>query len=166
MIKAIGILAVRKLPKKLKVILAGSYDKDEYFNELRTLVDSLGLGEIIEFRGPVEDTAALLASADCGVLSSVSEGLPVSLLEYGVAGLPVVVTDVGQCADVVDYGKSGRLVPAGDHEAMADELRLYIENPEGARNMGIAFRTHVMAEYGPGHYLSKYQGLINRILEA
>ena len=54
-----------------------------------------------------------LHGADCGVLSSVSEGLPVSLLEYGMAGLPVIVTDVGQCAEVVGNGRFGRVVPPG-----------------------------------------------------
>jgi len=165
LIKAIGILAERKLPKKLQVILAGSYDEDEYFNELRTLVQSMGLKEIIEFRGQVEDTATLLASADCGVLSSVSEGLPVSLLEYGMAGLPVVVTDVGQCAEVVDTGKFGRIVPPGDADVLANELFWIIQNRDSALQMGDTFRKHVNNEYGPVQFMRQYYSLLDKIIE-
>ena len=49
-----------------------------------------------------------------GVLSSVSEGFPLALVEYGLAGLPVVSTDVGQCSEMLDNGKAGMLVAAGN----------------------------------------------------
>lgn len=163
LIKAVGILAGREVPKKLRVILAGSYTEDEYFNGLRSLVNDLGLREIIEFRGSVEDTASLLASADCGVLSSVSEGLPVSLLEYGMAGLPVVVTDAGQCAGVVEYGKYGKVVPVKDPDAMAEALKWIIENKKHADEMGESFREHVINEYGAGKFMENYNYLLSKL---
>ena len=61
-------------------------------------MEEYNLNDIIQIAGSVVDTSSLLASADIGVLSSIFEGLPLSLLEYGLAGLPVVVTDVGQSA--------------------------------------------------------------------
>ncbi len=163
LIKAIGILAKQRMPNKLKVILAGTYAEDEYFNELRTLVGNLGLEEIIEFRGPVEDTASLLASADCGVLSSASEGLPVSLLEYGMAGLPVVVTDVGHCAEVVRRGVFGQVVPPAYPAALADALQWIIENRALAIETGERLREHVNKEYGPVRFVREYSELLKRI---
>ena len=163
LIRAIDILSELKIPKKLKVILAGSYEEGEYFNGLKSLVNELGLNGIIEFRGPVEDTATLLASADCGVLSSISEGLPVALLEYGIAGLPVVVTDVGQCADVTCHGKYGHVISTGGYESMADKLREILVNRDQAFIMGSAFRKHVIEKYGPGQFMDKYQTLLTRI---
>lgn len=165
LIKAIGLLADLDLPKKLKVILAGSYAEDEYYYKLRTLVDHLGLGEIIEFRGQVEDAAALLGSADCGVLSSVSEGLPVSLLEYGMAGLPVVVTDVGQCAEVVGKGIYGKVVAPGNPRETAKALEWIIENRSQSEEMGVQFQNHVNTGYGPDKFMKEYSVLLNMIIE-
>lgn len=165
LIKAIGLLADLGLPKKLKVILAGSYTEDVYYYKLRTLVDHLGLGEIIEFRGPVEDTAALLASADCGALSSVSEGLPVSLLEYGLAGLPVVVTDVGQCSEVVGKGIYGKVVAPDNPGETAKALEWIMENRLLSEEMGVQFQNHIKTEYGPDKFMTEYTGLLNMIIE-
>ena len=165
LIKAIGLLAAQDLATKLKVILAGSYAEDEYYYELRTLVDNMGLGEIIEFRGQVEDTATLLASADCGVLSSVSEGLPVSLLEYGMAGLPVVVTDVGQCAEVVGKGLYGKVVAPGNPGETAKALEWIIENRSQSEEMGVQFQNHVKSGYGPDKFMKEYAVLLNMIIE-
>ena len=119
--------------------------------------------DLIEFRGSVEDTASLLASADCGVLSSNSEGLPVALLEYGMAGLPVVVTDVGQCEEVTGHGKYGHVISPGGYESMADKLREILVNRYQAFIMGSAFRKHVIEKYGPGQFMDKYQTLLTRI---
>lgn len=163
LIKAIGILKKGQLPKKLKVIFAGAYKEEKYFFSLKDLIKELGLSDIIDIAGSVEDTAALLATADCGVLSSVSEGLPVSLLEYGLASLPVVVTDVGQCAEVVGHGEFGRVVPPGDPQSLAKELSWIIHNPGMAFQMGSAFRKHVVKEYSLGQFLAKYQSLLNKI---
>jgi len=163
LIKAIGLLAALDLPKKLKVILAGSYAEDEYYYELRTLVDNLGLGEIIEFRGLVEDIESLLASSDCGVLTSVSEGLPVSLLEYGLAALPVIVTNVGECPDVICNGKFGRLIDPINPEGLANEILNFMNNPFEAKRLGLLFKEHVITFYSEGNFLSKYKDLINNL---
>jgi len=163
LIRAIVILKKEQLLKKLKVIFAGAYNEDLYFNRIKNLIRELDLNNIIELPGSVEDTATLLSCADCGVLSSISEGLPVSLLEYGMAGLPVVVTDVGHCAEAVGYGKFGWLVPSGDPELLAKELLWIIHNPVEASQKGSAFRVHVEKEYGPGQFLIKYQSLLNEI---
>jgi len=163
LIRAVAQLAAQNLPKKLKVILAGAEDNSEYNYMIRDLISELGLQHVIEMPGSVEDTTSLLAAADCGVLSSVSEGLPVALLEYGMAALPVVVTDVGQCAEVVANGKFGRVVSAGNPELMAKELLWIIHNPEEASQMGSAFKEHVEKEYGPEQFLIKYGDMLNQL---
>jgi len=163
LIKAVALLVKQNLPKKLKVILAGSVDQSEYSNSIRALVKELNLQDIVEIPGPVEDTASLLASADCGVLSSVSEGLPVALLEYGMAGLPVVVTDVGECAEVIGQGKYGHVVPPGNYEVFADKLKVLVENQAEGENIGKMFRAHILSEYGPEHFMDKYRYILTRL---
>ena len=162
LIRAVAQLSKQTLPKKLKVILAGSFNQSEYTSGIKSLIEELGLNEIISIAGSVEDTATLLASADCGVLTSVSEGLPVAILEYGMAGLPVVVTDVGQCAEVVGYGKYGYVVSPGDYESLAEKLHLLIENQSAGEKMGQMFKTRVLEKYGPGQFIIQYETILHK----
>jgi len=163
LVRAVSLLTKQDMPKKLKVVLAGSDDDKDYTHRIRQLVSDLNLEQIIEMPGTVEDVASLLAGADCGVLSSVSEGLPVALLEYGMAELPVVVTDVGQCAEVVGHGRYARLVSPGDAKGLADALYKIIMIGSEACSMGKSFREHVVKNYGPGKFMREYAGLLNTI---
>lgn len=163
LVRAVAILVRQDLPKKLKVILAGSDDDIEYSGRIRNLINDLNLNDVIEMPGSVEDTASLLARADCGVLSSVSEGLPVALLEYGMATLPVVITDVGQCGEVVGYGMYGKVVAPGDSGALSDSLFWIIENYQDAFDMGKIFKDHIINNFGPGKFIKDYSRLLNII---
>ena len=163
LVKAIALLRKHDLPKKLKVIFAGSLEDHKYRQRIRSLIAELLLEETIEMPGTVEDTSALLAKADCGVLSSSSEGLPVSLLEYGMAALPVVVTDVGQCAMVAGNGKYAKVVKPGEAHSMADELFWIIMNPVHATALGEGFKEQISANYGPESFIRNYSNLLNLI---
>ena len=67
------------------------------------------------------DLGRFLPNLDVNVMSSLTEGLPVILLEAGAAGVPIVATRVGGIPEVIDDGVSGFLAPSGDPEA---EIRL------------------------------------------
>lgn len=56
--------------------------------------------------------------ANIAVLASKSEGLPISLLEYGLAKLPVIVTDVGECSKVIKHNESGLVVESENAEQL------------------------------------------------
>lgn len=164
LIRAVSLLNAKLLPKKLKVILAGSVDDSNYANKVRKLIVNYDLENTIEMAGSVEDTASLLAKADCGVLCSVSEGLPVSLLEYGFSALPTVVTNVGYCSTVIGQGKYGRLIASGDPKLLSEEILYYISNPIIAKQIGLSFKEHVINNYGAGNYLNAYLKLLRGIL--
>jgi glycosyltransferase involved in cell wall biosynthesis len=165
LIKSLCLLKQRVPLIRLKVIFAGMYWEDEYYRLIRELISSCNLVDTIFIIGSVDDSASLLASADIGILCSSFEGLPLSLLEYGMAGLPVVVTDVGQCAEVIENGKFGKLVKPGDSEAIANGLLWIIENIEESEEMGEKFRQHVRIHYGPHNFLSAYNRLLDKIFE-
>jgi glycosyltransferase involved in cell wall biosynthesis len=163
LIKAIDLVLKKRTDQKFKLILAGQYSEDDYFLNINKLIKELNLESIIEFAGPVEDVADLLAKADCGVLSSISEGLPVSLLEYGMAALPVVVTDVGQCAEVVGFGKFGKVVPPQKPDIFADELISIINYRQESFEMGINFKNNVDKYYSPEGFMKEFKMLIDKI---
>lgn len=81
-----------------------------------------GVGERVRFLGVRRDVPGLLAAADLFVLSSVREGLSLSLLEAMRAGRAVVATDVGGNREAVVPGATGLLVPAGDAAALAEAM--------------------------------------------
>lgn len=101
---------------------------------------ALGLARAVTFLGPRLDVADLLAASDAFVLSSVREGLSVTLLEAMRAGRPVVATRVGGNPEAVAEGASGLLVPAGDAAALGDALLRLLRDPGLARAMGEAGR--------------------------
>lgn len=132
--------------------LVGIAHEDSYHHSLTGFIAENGLKGIY-FYGAKMEIPSLLKSADLGVLSSNSEGLPVALLEYGVAGLAVVCTDVGQCKEVV--GLFGKIVPPKDAVALAEALLFYIEN-EGARvKDATEFSKHVLANYTERNIIPK-----------
>lgn len=110
-----------KVPDAHLILVGGEWDKS-YANALRQEIRKLSLENSVTFLGVRRDIAAILTACDVGILSSVSEGLPVALLEYGLAGLGVVCTQVGQCVEVLDEGRAGFLIPPKDQSAMESAL--------------------------------------------
>lgn len=114
--------------------------------QLEELTDQLGIRSSVKFWGQQMDVAPFFASADAFVMSSVSEGLPMSLLQALSSRLPTVVTDVGGMAEVVRLAQSGITVPLGDMKGMAEAfVRLAArvnERESFANNAEAAFHAH------------------------
>ena len=89
---------------------------------IERLIEERGLSGRFELLGARPDVAALMRQADILVNSSVHEGLPITLIEAAMSGLPAVATDVGGNAEVVLDGRSGFVVPAGQPHALADRI--------------------------------------------
>lgn len=119
-------------------------------------------------RGPVEllgerdDVPQLLAESDVFVLSSASEGLPMSLLEAMAAGLPVVASAVGGVPELV--GDTGLLVPPRDDAALAAAIRRLVEDPTLRRQLGAAGRARVETEFSLASFRSAHLALYERLL--
>ena len=127
----------------------------------------LGVGERAHFLGWWPDVATALADLDVVVLSSRNEGTPVALIEALAAARPVVATDVGGVAHVVQDGETGWLCPAGDPPALAELLRRSVSasgREIGAR-LGEEGRRRAVARFGKekmlAEHLSIYQDLLS-----
>ncbi len=147
---------------RLRVILAGD-------GPLRPTIErriaELNLTDHVRSVGFVPMTE-LLPQAHALVLCSKIENLPVSILEAMAWMRPVIATRVGGIPDLVEHGRTGLLVPAGDEGALADALRRLIEAPERAAAMGRAGRVRLETEFSFAqmivHHRDLYEGVLNR----
>ncbi len=124
LIRAVAI-AVERLPElELWIVGDGAVRA-----ELEALTAELGVGGHIRFWGQRLDTAQFFSAADAFVMSSISEGLPMSLLQAMSIGVPAIVTDVGGMAEVVRLSGAGLLAPVGDSAAYAEQIVTLATDP-------------------------------------
>jgi glycosyltransferase involved in cell wall biosynthesis len=145
---------VEEEPRAHALVVGEVFDPD-YFARVRAEVAGLGLDRSISFLGGRTDVAAILRSCDVGVLSSASEGLPLALIEYGMAGLASAATRVGQCPEVLSDGALGALVPPGDAEALAQGILGLLRASDERTALGERFRRHVLASYGESRAIAR-----------
>jgi len=144
-------------------VLAGDGEPHE-----RTRITRLAAGQGIADRvlvlGRCDRIAELLAVSEIGILSSRSEGLSNSVLEYMAAGLPVVATDVGGTSEAVIEGETGYLVPAVDAAALADRIGSLLSDRSRARDMGRVGKQRALRHFSPAALLSRTTRLYERLL--
>lgn len=117
------------------------------------------------FHPAQQNTAALLQGASIGVLTSDEEGLPLALLEYMAAGLPVVVTDAGDCKKVVAAAESGLVVPSRDSAAFAAAISFLLMNPQAANPLGEKGRRFVQKHHNVRQMVEKLLRFYQRVLQ-
>jgi glycosyltransferase involved in cell wall biosynthesis len=144
-----AMVHVKKIVPDANLLLVGYPMEPAYAEHIRAQTSSLQLKDVVSSLGPREDVGAILQASDIGVLSSASEGLPLSLLEYGTAGLAVVATDVGQCREVLDEGRAGLLVPPSAPDSLAEALIGLLHSSERRAALGAALRKRVSTHYDP-----------------
>jgi glycosyltransferase involved in cell wall biosynthesis len=127
--------------------------------DLRARAAELGLNERVRFLGEVRDVPSLLARASVFVLSSLTEGISLTLLEAMARGLPVVATRVGGNPEVVADGETGLLVPPRDPAALAAALLRVRRDPDHARELGRAGRRRVEAHFDVCRMVADYESL-------
>lgn len=108
-----------------RYILIGS---GELENELRLDVEKRGLQDKVIFAGFVPDAASLYAAFDMYVASSVKEGLPYTILEALMTGIPVIATRAGGIPEVIAHGVSGHLVASESSAELATSMAQLAEN--------------------------------------
>lgn len=151
----------------LEAFILGPTDEDEdYFAECQTMVEALGLSDVVTFTGRV-DVRSWYKALDVQVLTSISEGQPLVLLEGFCSGLPAVATDVGACREII-YGRSGEdktlgtagaVTWVGNARQTAEAVIAMYRNPSLRKERGEAGRQRVMRYYRRDQMLEAYRSI-------
>ena len=133
---------------------------------LEALARRSGVADHVRFLGTREDVADLLGAADVVCLPSLREGLSLALLEAMAAGKPVVATSIVENRAALEPGTTGVLVPPRDPAGLAEGLVAILSDPEGAREMGLAARRHVLSSRSPELQWELYSALYRELRAA
>jgi glycosyltransferase involved in cell wall biosynthesis len=131
--------------------------------DLERRIDERGLRERFLLAGFRNDLSRYLPNLDLAVMSSFTEGLPVILLETGAAGVPTVATFVGGIPEVIDDGRSGFLVPAGDAPTLAARIIALLDDEPRRHAMGQAARERVRRDFSFANTSRQYQDLFEKL---
>lgn len=132
--------------------------------ELTSLAASLRLASHVQFLGEVADIPALLRKASVFVLPSLSEGLPITVLEAMACGTPVVATRVGGTPEAVEHGRTGFLVPPGDDEQMAAAVIRILRDRVLAHRMSLMGRERIESRFDIRSMVVRYESLYREVL--
>jgi glycosyltransferase involved in cell wall biosynthesis len=135
-------LVVERCPM-VRCLVVGDAPRRRYLGHLLNLADRLGVRGRLVFVGEQEDVAPFVDAMDVFVLPSLTEGLPLTVLEAMAVGKPVVGTDVGGISEAVRHGETGFVVPPRDPRKLAEALIGLLGDPSSARAMGEAGRRRV-----------------------
>jgi L-malate glycosyltransferase len=128
---------------------------------LENLATELGIASEVTFWGQQLDVAPFFSAADAFIMSSKSEGLPMSLLQAFSLGIPAIVTDVGGMAEVVRLANAGYTVPTTSAPGMAAAiLKLATNQTEREKfsaNAESTFRAHFALQIMVDAYMDLYQ---------
>jgi glycosyltransferase involved in cell wall biosynthesis len=157
-----------------RAVIAGPGDEDpEYLAECRGLAATLGIADRIEFTGRV-DVKQIYPRIDVLVLTSISEGLPLVILEAAAAGVPLVSTDVGACRELLEgrepadraLGASGLVTGLADPGATAQAIVSLARDPGLREEMGRAARARVRAHYQEADLIRRYREIYRGLIAA
>lgn len=154
---------IREKIDSVKLHLIGPYDEDpEYYQQCVSLIELLELGNDVIFTGSV-DTREYMPIIDVLVLTSISEGQPLVVLEGMAAGIPVVSTNVGSCKELLEKnnyeGPCGLITNLVSPNDTAAQIITLLENPDTRTEMGKNGRRRVERAYSKGIFLDKYRAI-------
>jgi glycosyltransferase involved in cell wall biosynthesis len=149
---------IKKRDIKLEFFIAGD---GELLNKCRERIKKENLP--VKVLGWQNDIERVLSSADMVVLTSDNEGTPLSLIQAGMAGLPVVTTNVGSIPEVVLDGVTG-IVTSVDVLDIADALENLCKEKELRIRLGIAAREFTLSNFGISNLVSNHEELYKKLI--
>lgn len=158
---------VKEYVPKARLYILGDVDDPEYAQECHRLMEQLGVEDII-FTGVVQ-VKEYFPKFDFTILTSISEGQPLSVLESFAAGRPVVATDVGCCRELIegrgdDIGPAGLVVPPMNARLLAQAMIRLCEEKSLRLTMGENGRKRAKEHYTQEMSMGSYEKLYREVV--
>ena len=155
---AVGVVASGA---SVHFVLAGTNTRGP---ELAKRISELGLQERVHALGERQDIAEVTAGLDVATSCSLSEGFPNAIGEAMAAGVPCVVTAVGDCPTII--GTAGRVIPRRDPSALSAAWQEMLAMPvEHRRQLGEQARQRVIQEFGLGSMVTAFENLYREAVQ-
>jgi glycosyltransferase involved in cell wall biosynthesis len=142
----------------VKFVIVGDGPEKESLIKLR---DDLGLGDQVTFHGYVRDVSRVYATLDLFLLTSSSEGVPISLLEAAYFGKPCIATAVGGIPEILNGVE--KLVRPGDVEAMAEQALYLLSHESEAGEYSKQVQDHLMNQCDPKQWIHSIQDIYRHL---
>jgi len=163
LVEAFSAIAAERPDLLLLLVGSGEGQSLSVEAELRRRVAELGLGDRVFFAGRSDRVEDWLRASDLFVFPSLYEALGISLVEAAACGLPAIGSRTGGIVDVIEDGRSGLLVPAGDGLALAQALRTLASDGERRLELGVHARSLALARFDERDALARYRALFAEI---
>jgi glycosyltransferase involved in cell wall biosynthesis len=145
---------------KIKFLVAGAGEQLQYCQD-RVATENLP----VTFLGWREDIEVVLAAADFVILTSDNEGTPLSLIQAGMVGIPVVATNVGSTNEIVVDEQTGFLTELSV-EQLAQAIGKLASDSDLRAKMGAAGKEYTLGRYSVGRLVKDHQNLYCRLLSS
>lgn len=163
-----GFSVANEKINNLKLFIMGPFDEDtDYYYECISLAESLGLKNVA-FTGQV-NIKKYISDMDILILSSISEGQPLSVLEGMAAGKPHILTDVGCCRELIygegdNFGAAGIIVPIMDYKSIGQAIINLCKNRETRIRMGQNALSRVSKLYTLTNFIDNYRSVYKEMI--
>ncbi|AMM40200.1 sugar transferase [Candidatus Desulfofervidus auxilii] len=152
-------LVLKKYPDVHFMIAGDGPEK----HKIQKMIKERKISKNFHLLGERSDIPKILSASDIYVLSSLSEGLSLSILEAMACGLPIIATDVGENSKLIFKNENGYLVPPQNPIALANKIKYLIKNKEKRKNFGIKSRTIVEKKFNQDIMVNKYAELYKKL---
>jgi glycosyltransferase involved in cell wall biosynthesis len=152
---------VRNRPNARLVLVGEGPELDN----IKQVVRECRVESYVRFMGMRRDVPRLLRASDIFLLSSKSEGIPLTIIEAMAAGVPVVSTDVGGIAEIIEHGQTGFLAAAGDSQTLAAHILDVLNDSSRRENIVSRARERAMTVFAEEQMHSQYLDLYREMID-
>ena len=160
---------IRKENKNVLLLIIGQgfeKDSDNTGPEIKKFIYEKQLNDSVLMLGYRKDVNELLRNIDIFCLSSLKEGLPMSIVEAMIAGLPVVGTNIEGIKDVIVHGETGLLVDLGDVNGLKNYLLKLINDKHFREKIGAKAKNIITKDFSMKNSISKYEDLFIKLFKS
>jgi glycosyltransferase involved in cell wall biosynthesis len=166
LVRAFALVHAELPTARLRLFGPTPAGNEAYRDSVAELIEALGLTHAATFEGPSQGSRPAIAAGTVVVLSSISEGLPYTVIEAMMCGRATVSTDVGGVAECLDAdGHAGVVVPARDPRAFAEACLDLLTDDDRRRAMGEAARRHALVHATLDRAVGMYRELYDSVRE-